>query len=245
MKLEVIIDSVESAMNAQKGGADRLELCANLVEGGTTPSIGMMKMCNDSVSLPINVMIRPRGGDFFYSENEFSIMKEDIKVAKELGLNGVVLGLLKTDGCVDVIRTKELVEYSRPMEVTFHRAIDMTPSLEDALEDIIKTGADRILTSGGKQKAEFGIDIVAQLVEKADGRIVVMVGSGVNDENISKMISGTSATEYHVSCRRKFKSEMVYRNDISMSGFEFDEYSKSVTDIKKIEQIKNVFKSVL
>lgn len=244
MKLEVIIDSVESAIEAEKGGADRLELCANLVEGGTTPSKGTVKKCIESVTTPINVMIRPRGGDFLYSEHELEIMKEDIAMAKALNANGVVIGLLNEDGGVDVENTKKLVALAQPMEVTFHRAIDMSNDLLKAVDDIIKTGANRILTSGGQQKAEEASSTIAEMVKHANGKILIMAGSGVNDTNIKKMISETGADEFHVSCRKKFSSDMKFKNDISMSGFKFDEYSKSVTDADKIKTIKSIIKGV-
>ena len=184
-------------MAAGRGGAQRIELCSNTREGGTTPAPELLKRARQNVSLPIFSMVRPRSGDFFYSAAEFSEMLNDVDMAKEFQMDGVVLGLLDADGKVDVARTKLLVERARPLPVTFHRAFDECADLPEALEDVIQTGARRLLTSGGKRTAPEGLKTLGQLVRIAAERLIVLPGSGLHAWNIQDAVRKTGAREFH------------------------------------------------
>jgi copper homeostasis protein len=179
--IEVCVDSVASAVAAERGGAKRIELCGDLIEGGITPSAGMIELVRARVSIALQVMIRPRGGDFYYTDDEFEIMQRDIENARKLGADGVVFGILNADGTVDTQRCQRLVALAQPLNVTFHRAFDMTADLFRALEDVFDTGANRILTSGGQPTALEGLPPIAGLVKAAKGRIAIMPGGGVGD----------------------------------------------------------------
>ncbi len=237
--LEVCIDSVASAIAAEEGGAQRVELCANLFAGGTTPNYGMIKKIRDLIEIDLNVMIRPRGGDFCYSDLEFEVMKENVIMAKELGVDGVVLGILNPDGSIDMERTKALVELARPMSVTFHRAFDMTVDPHSALEDIISLDIDRLLTSGQETSALLGSDLIAELIQEATGRIIIMPGAGIRERNIDKLIQLTQAQEYHVSARKRVPSRMEYRKqDIFMGGsLRLAEYQNAIVDPTKVTRL--------
>ena len=195
---------------AVEGGADRIELCAALTDGGTTPSFGTIKKCRESFEVPLFPIIRSRSGDFFYSDEEFEIMMEDIRVSKTLGCDGVVIGLLKKDGTIDKKRTSKMVEAAYPMEVSFHRAFDRCVDPFKALEELIEIGCQRILTSGQKPAATDGIELITQLVKAADERIIIMPGSGVRKENIKDIAEKTGAVEFHSSLRGKQKSKMDF-----------------------------------
>jgi len=212
MVLEICANSIGSAIAAQNGGADRIELCENLNEGGTTPSYGTLVLTRQQVSIDIYVLIRPRAGDFLYSDVEFEIMKQDILICKELGYDGVVIGLLKPDGNVDVDRTKTLVELASPMAVTFHRAFDSCSNPETALEDVIACGCERILTSGLKNTAIEGADVLLKLIEQAEGRIIIMPGSGIKSSNIKFLKELVPAVEWHASAKVNVASSMNYQN---------------------------------
>lgn len=211
MVLEVCIDSVESAIAAESGGAGRVELCSDLLEGGITPGAGLIASVRRHISIDLFVMIRPRGGDFFYTDFEFEVMQEEIAHARQLGADGVVLGLLDQHGRVDVTRTRQLVELAQPLPVTFHRAIDMTPDLPTALNDVMATGATRILTSGGTPSAQQGMAEIAGIVKAARGRIAIMPGGGITAENIAAIAQGTGAGEFHSSARTAFPSPVRFR----------------------------------
>jgi copper homeostasis protein len=229
VRVEVCADSVASAVAAQRGGAARVELCSGLIEGGITPSAGLIEMTRAAVGLGIQVMIRPRGGDFLYDEDEFRTMRRDIELAKTLRADGVVLGLLDVNGNVDVQRTRELVEVSRPLAVTFHRAFDMTSDLFRALEDICAAGVDRVLTSGGKQTAQEGLATIKELVQRAKGRIVVMAGSGIKPKNARSLIESTGVGEIHVGLRGEVEGPMRYRNSqITLGAVQGREYQRFV-----------------
>lgn len=210
--LEVLVDSVESGRAALAGGADRLEVCQNLFEGGTTPSAGLVAALRHEVTLPLNVMIRPRGGDFCYSKSELEVMRHDIRIARESGASGVVLGALRPDGTVDAEAVAELMALARPLSVTFHRAIDMTRDLGEALETLVGLGVDRVLTSGGEATVIEGVDAIAALVRQAGDRIVVMPGGGIRERNVEKVVALTGAKEIHVSGSRAVESRMEHRN---------------------------------
>jgi copper homeostasis protein len=209
---EACVDSVESAIAAQEGGADRVELCANLLEGGTTPSDGTVRLTRERLHIAMNVIIRPRGGDFCYSDDEFRVMAWDVARAKELGADGVVIGILNPDGTVDAERTAALIEIARPMSVTFHRAFDMARDPFEALETLIRLGIDRILTSGQEASALEGLDLLAELVRAAGNRVIIMPGGGINERNVAKILAGCGAREVHASLRSTREGGMQYRN---------------------------------
>jgi len=225
--IEVCIDSVRSAVAAERGGAARIELCSGLIEGGVTPSAGLIAVTRTAISLPIHVMIRPRGGDSCYESAEFEAMERDIALAKHLGANGVVFGILDTNAKIDVSRTRQLVSLARPLEVTFHRAFDMAADLFSALEDVCAAGVDRVLTSGGEQTSLQGMATIARLVDQARGRIVVMPGSGIKPENARSLVERTGAREIHVGLRSSVPSPMVHRNpEVSMGTIPGREYQR-------------------
>jgi copper homeostasis protein len=208
--IEIATSDFPTTASAVKGGADRIELCANLAEGGTTPSYGTIKHCREMFDVPLYPIIRPRGGDFLYNKDEYGMMKYDIRLCKELGCEGVVLGLLNIEGHIDVVRTAELVKIAYPMGVTFHRAFDRCKDPFDALEQLIEIGCERILTSGQKPSVVDGADLIAELNRVADERIIIMPGSGLRKENIKMIADKTGCTEFHSSLRGKEKSNMQF-----------------------------------
>jgi len=211
MVLEICADSVESAVAAERGGAHRVELCSDLLEGGITPSHGLIAQVRRRIEIDLFVMIRPRGGDFCYSEAELELMEEDIAQARTLGADGVVLGVLDEQAQVEVERTRRLVERAAPLAVTFHRAIDMTPDPCAALEAVIRTGARRVLTSGGAAKVTEGAAQVARMVQAAGVRISVMAGGGITPQTIAGVAEETTASEFHASLRTPVVSPVRYR----------------------------------
>ncbi len=207
-QLEICANSVLSALNAQEGGADRVELCQNLEVGGTTPSLGQVWLARAGLTIGLHVLIRPRAGDFLYSDLEFLEMKSDIMFCREIKCDGVVIGMLLADGQVDSIRMAELIEQARPMQVTFHRAFDRCRDPFEALEALIGLGCDRLLTSGMKNTAGDGAATIARLVEQANGRIEVMPGSGITERNILQIAASTGATSFHSSAKVALESKM-------------------------------------
>ncbi|MBK8610866.1 MAG: copper homeostasis protein CutC [Chitinophagaceae bacterium] len=232
VKLEVIGFTIESCILAQAAGAHRIELCDNPGEGGTTPSYGFIEAAREKLQIALYPIIRPRGGDFLYTNVEFDLMKTDIKICKELGCNGVVIGVLKTDGTVDKERCRQLVDLANPLGVTFHRAFDRVADAAQALEDIIEVGCERILTSGLHPTAIAGVDTIAKLIKQADDRIIIMPGSGVRSDNIIELAEKTGAFEFHTSARVNVDSKMNYINDA------MKETLKSVTVDE--QEIKNI-----
>jgi len=234
-KLEVIGFTIESCLIAQAAGAHRIELCDNPSEGGTTASYGFIKTARENLSIELYPIIRPRGGDFLYSEIEFEVMKADVEISKNLGCDGVVIGMLNADGTVDKKRCKELVDIAYPMKVTFHRAFDRTNDPFRAMEDIISIGCERILTSGQKNLAIDGEELLNKLVKQANNRIIIMPGSGVKSDNIKTLVKNTNATEFHTSARTFIDSKMEFINE------SMNEQLTSVTtmsdEIKKIIEI--------
>ncbi len=208
--IEIATSDFATTRSAVEGGADRIELCANLAEGGTTPSYGTIKQCREAFDVPLYPIIRPRGGDFLYSKDEFDAMMHDVRLCKALGCDGIVVGLLNMDGTIDIVRTAQLLEAVYPMGVTFHRAFDRCKDPFEALDQLIEIGCERILTSGQKPSAMDGVDLVAELNKKADDRIVIMPGSGVRKENIKMLAEKTGCTEFHSSLRSKAKSAMQF-----------------------------------
>lgn len=236
-KIEICTNSVKSCLEAQKGGAYRVELCAGIPEGGTTPSYGEMSLARDLLDIKLNVIIRPRGGDFLYNDLEHKIMLKDIEVARNLGVDGVVIGCLTPNGDIDIIRNRELIDAAGEMSVTFHRAFDMCRNPFESLENIIDLGCERILTSGQQPKADMGIDLLKKLVDIAGERIIIMPGSGVNKENIAKLATTTGAREFHFSAREPIESGMVYRNpNLKMGGTAvvINEFEEQVTSSEKV-----------
>ncbi|HWO36017.1 MAG TPA: copper homeostasis protein CutC [Candidatus Acidoferrum sp.] len=238
--IEVCVDSVAAAIAAKRGGASRLELCSNLLESGVTPSAGVIELVRSKISAGLHVMIRPRGGDFFYSLEEFETMRRDIMVAKKLGADGVVLGILDAHGNVDVARSRELVELARPLNVTCHRAFDMSADLFRSLEDICATGADRVLTSGGEQTAWQGVGRISQLVKAARARIVIMAGGGIDDNNAVNIIEHIGVREIHVGLGSSSESPMLHRNlRISMGtalGREYQRFQVAEEDVTNLRR---------
>ncbi len=230
--LEVIGFNIESCLLAQSAGAHRIELCDSPGDGGTTPSYGFIKAAREKLSIALFPIIRPRGGDFLYSEEEFEIMKTDVKLCKQLGCDGVVIGMLNTDGTVDKERCTRLVELAYPLGVTFHRAFDRTVDAFKAMEDIIDIGCERILTSGHKPNALDGADALAALIKAADDRIIIMPGSGVRSENIIEIARKTGATEFHSSARMNVESKMSYKKDAMNENLK--SVSVDASEIKKI-----------
>jgi copper homeostasis protein len=196
--LEISLDSVESAIAAEKGGAGRVELCRNLTEGGITPGSGIIELARKHISIPLFVMIRPRPGDFCYSDYEFEIMKRDIILSKNLGADGVVFGILKPEKTIDVERMEALIQLARPKQVTFHRAFDIVSDPFTALDDLIGLGVNRLLTSGQCNSAFEGISLISELVQRSNNRIAVMPGCGIHQDNIQTIRKKTSATEFHI-----------------------------------------------
>ena len=208
--IEIATSDFNTTKSAVAGGADRIELCANLAEGGTTPPYSQIKKCRETFDVLLYPIIRPRGGDFLYNKDEFEMMRNDIKLCKELGCDGVVIGLLNIDGSIDSTRTAELIELAYPMGVTFHRAFDRCKDPFTALEELIEIGCERILSSGQMPCVVDGVDLVAALNKKADERIIIMPGSGVRKENIKMLAEKTGCVEFHSSLRGKAKSLMQF-----------------------------------
>jgi len=244
-KLEITVNSLTSAFEAQKGGADRVELCDNFPEGGTTPSYGNILVASRNLNIDLFVIIRPRGGDFLYDDFEFEIMKKDIIFSKNADANGVVFGVLMADGSIDIDRNAELVELAKPMQTTFHRAFDMTSDAFQALEDIIELRFDRVLTSGQQPTATDGAGLITELVKTAGNRIIVMPGSGINEDNILELVHRTKAKEFHASFRKKVKSKMTFKKDnVIMGGAGSSEYVTEVADLHKIARVKQILSSM-
>ncbi|HVX27859.1 MAG TPA: copper homeostasis protein CutC [Parafilimonas sp.] len=235
MTLEIAVFNIQSAILAANAGADRIELCDNAADGGTTASYGYLKTAREKIPIPIFPIIRARGGDFFYTDDEFAVMRKDVLLCKDLGFEGVVIGLLNKDASVDKERTKRLVELAYPMEVTFHRAFDRTKDALQSLEDIIECSCQRILTSGQVPNAFDGKNLVKKLVEQADDRIIIMPGSGVRSNNIKELSDYTGATELHSSARKNIKSQMEFVNENMQERLE--NISVDVDEIKKMKQV--------
>jgi copper homeostasis protein len=238
--LEVCAESVNHAVAAERGGADRLELCSDLPSGGVTPRVDLMQAARRRMNIPIHVLIRPRAGDFCYSDHEFEIMRGEIQAAKRFGMNGIVLGILNADHRVDIERTKSLVEAARPLPVTFHRAFDASQNLKTALEDVIQTGASRILTSGGQPTAIQGVSALAGLAQTAKDRILIMACGAINADNIADIARTTQTREFHTSVgtshprSESTSNRQSYGNDAidsSLPAGEFEERVRSLVNI--------------
>ena len=238
--LEVCAYSLEAAIAAQAGDADRVELCANPREGGVTPSYGDIVLARQNLKIELHVLIRPRGGDFLYTSREFAAMKEDIQLCKRLGIDGVSLGILLPNGQVDRERCRELVDFAKPVSVTFHRAFDMAADPFAALEEIIAIGCDRILTSGQANSALQGASLIRDLVVRAGERIIIMAGGGVREANLAELIAMTHAREFHTSARTSISSGMKFRNPkVSLGGGE-GEYELVMVDQQQVAKMREI-----
>ena len=232
---ELCAESIQACLAAREGGANRIELCSALSEGGLTPSHGLIRAAILRSELPVHVLLRPRGGDFLYSEDEFKLMWEDLLHARTLGAAGFVLGILRADGTVDIERTRELVELAAPLEVTFHRAFDYTCSLAQALEDVLLTGCKRILTSGGEPDVLAGAGKLTELVKQASGRIEIAVGGGLRVKDATALAQATGANHFHGSLRSSAASGMQHeRNWVLEENDQFDGTSRFVVDIADV-----------
>jgi copper homeostasis protein len=214
--LEVCVTSVESAVAAERGGAARVELCSDLLEGGVTPSAGLIARVRERIRVGLHVLVRPRGGDFCHGPDELAVIEEDVRTAKRLGADGVVVGALRPDGRVEVEQTRRLVALARPLSVTFHRAFDMADDLPRALEEVVATGADRLLTSGGAPSALAGAATLAALVRAAGGRLVVMAGGGIRAHNARAVVDATGVREVHAGLEEPTEGPMVHRPALTL-----------------------------
>ena len=242
-RFEICANSVSSCKAAQDGGADRVELCSGIPEGGTTPSFGMIRKARASIDIGLNVIIRPRGGDFLYSEDELEEMTHDIMIAKELGADGLVFGCLTKEGNVDKKAMSKLMEAASGLPVTFHRAFDHCADPMQALEDIIELGCARVLTSGCMPTAKEGAILLAKLVESAGNRIIIMPGCGVNEGNIAEIARLSGAREFHFSAREPVESGMIFRNPSVAMGSEEDPYGTVRTTAARVAATINSLKS--
>jgi copper homeostasis protein len=234
--IEACVDSVPSALAAEAGGAERVELCDNMIEGGTTPSAGTVAEAKARLRIPVFVMIRPRGGDFLYSDVEYAVMRRDIAHARTLGADGVVLGLLDPGGNVDVERTAALVDAARPLPVTFHRAFDVSRDPEESLEALVRLRVERVLTSGQAPTATEGAELIARLVRQAAGRIGILPGCGLDETNVREFVARTGVNEVHVRGTSPVRTTMVHRNPrISFrAAVDGDDSVLEVTDSARI-----------
>lgn len=237
--MEVCVDGVESAVNAEEGGASRVELCCNLVEGGTTPSLGTLRIIKQRVKIPVFVMLRPRGGDFVYSEDEFSVMTEDLQLLKENGADGIVFGILTPEGSIDESRCLELKQLANPLPVTFHRAFDMVRDPVKSLEVLVSLGFERVLTSGLESSALEGLPLLKALVQQARGRITLVPGGGITERNLKRILKGCGAKEFHGSARTSRDSAMRFRCSSVTMGASFGppEFCRKVADSSRVSAL--------
>ena len=239
MIYEICVDSVAGVQAAKDAGAHRAELCAALIEGGITPSCGMMRRARTIPGIKIQMMIRPRGGDFLFDSDEFEIMKADIDTAKAEAADGVVIGLLKSDGTIDEERSAELIARARPLSVTFHRAFDMTPDPFAALETLIRLGVERVLTSGQEPTVLEGLPLITELVRRAGDRIIVMPGGGITARNVERILAAARPREIHFAALQLEPGEMKFRRDHVFMGGELrpPEYDRLVTSLSGVKAV--------
>lgn len=244
--LEGCVDSVESAVEAEKGGANRIELCSNLIIGGTTPSINLFHVVREKIDIKINVLIRPRFGDFCYTDNEYEIIKRDIEMFRKAGADGVVIGILTPEGTLDIDRMKGIMDIAKGMHVTLHRAFDMCKNPLESLEQAKKLGINTVLTSGQKNSCYEGRKLIKELVERSNGKIDILVGGGVKADIIGDMVMETGASSFHMSGKAVVDSLMEYRNpDVSMGLNSLSEYTIWQTSSEKIARVKNELEAII
>jgi copper homeostasis protein len=240
---EVCVDHIESLLIAVKAGAGRIELCSSLEVGGLTPSAGLMSLARRHCNIPVYAMIRARQGDFLFSDHDKEQMLFDIHQAKQANLDGIVIGALHTDGTIDHEFCRAAIALAGPLGVTFHRAIDHCNNLIDALEPLISLGIERVLTSGGKANAELGIETLSSMVKQANGRLSIMAGAGINQDNVAKIVANTGVREVHLSGKTLRDSKMQYRNvDATMGSLDVDDFSIPITDFDKIHAVTQLLK---
>jgi copper homeostasis protein len=239
MIFEICVDSIAGVRAAKAAGADRVELCADLLEGGVTPSRGMIRQARTITGIGLNVMIRPRGGDFLFDDDEFTIMSSDVETAKAEGADGVVIGLLTAAGEVDVARTRELISLARPLSITFHRAFDMTPEPFRAIEMLVELGVDRVLTSGQEASVLEGLPLIVELIERAGNRVVVMPGGGITERNVDRVVSAAKPSEIHFAALEPIASGMRFRRPHVFMGGELrpPEYERLDTSAASVRSI--------
>lgn len=235
-KLEICAGTINSALIAEANGADRIELCDNLAEGGTTPSYGMIVRCKSQLKIPFFPIIRPRGGNFVYTNDEFQIMRQDVLCCREMGCEGIVIGMLNKDSTIDMERCAELISLSGEMEITFHRAFDRCTSLERSLEDLVELGCSRVLTSGGKEFAPDATEKLKSLVRQAGFRIQIMPGSGINHRNLQKIAAETGAYEFHTTAKKLMEYDKDPINGAPFRGIE--------TDGEHVQRLKEILRQI-
>ncbi len=245
--MEICTDSVESATIAEAAGAGRIELCSALTEGGVTPSAGLIEAVRRETNIRLHVLIRPRSGDFLYNDTEFSVMRRDIDTAGECGADGIVTGILRSDGSIDIERTALLAEYASPMALTFHRAFDLCRDPKKGLEDIIAAGASRILTSGQAKNAIEGASLIRSMISDAAGRIIIMPGGGIDEYNIAMLANSTGAAEYHLSGRKQRESLMTFRRKGVYMGDPRlqSEYTLKSADSERISSVIMILRGIV
>jgi copper homeostasis protein len=236
--IEICVEGIDGFAAAQAAGADRVELCASLLEGGLTPSMGVVRQTLAIAKIPFHVIIRPRGGDFLYSELEYQTMLDDVRACRELGVAGVVFGCLTADGRIDEARMTELTNTARPMKVTCHRAFDMTRDAEEAIEALIRSGVDRVLTSGQRDTALEGLAILKRTHDAARGRIKIMACGALDETNIAAVLKGSAADELHFASPRTIPSGMTFRNpNVGMGGTALErEFEVTLTDTDAVRR---------
>ena len=236
--IEICVEGIDGLVAAQSAGADRVELCASLLEGGLTPSMGVVRQALKIATIPFHVIIRPRGGDFLYSELEYQTMLDDVRACRELGVAGVVIGCLTPDGQIDEKRTRELTEAARPMKVTCHRAFDMTRDPEEAIEALVRCGVDRVLTSGQRDSAVEGIEILRRTHQAARGRIKIMACGALDERNIGGVVKRSEADEFHFAATQTVPSGMAFRNpNVGMGGTAIErEFELTLTDTEAVRR---------
>jgi copper homeostasis protein len=236
--VEACVDAIDAALEAARGGAGRIELCGELLQGGVTPSAGLIAAVWERIDVPLHVLVRPRTGDFLYTDDELDVMRRDVEQVKTLGVDGIVLGALTADGDVDVARLRSLVELARPMSVTFHRAFDFVRRQDAALDALLELGVDRVLTSGGAPTALEGVASIAELVRRAGHRIIVMAGGSITASNVAEIVAAAGVREVHVRGAASVDSAMRHRRDVvSLSKAGTSDYARSVTRADEIRRV--------